>query len=495
VILSPELYAEVSTYELLSAANRGEAGLDHRFFHAILDRGEAAIPDLARFGLQPPKGERLVFDEDLLHIFRQLRTPQALPFYVEFARRHDFKFSVELEEAFADLGAASLEPLLALHREAAEPPDVNSALVALGVRDPRILEALLEELATDSAGGAVNLGRYGDAAAIPALEAALAKTDPEDEWLRDPIEDALEQIRSGEPPETPEPFDLWPLYPEQCEPDFEMLSVEELLEFLGSPVADYRVGAVKRLATGTLTAEACARIFELAQNDPDAHVRQPCWEALEGSVNQPAIRTAMLERLADPSAPLDERCGALVGLAGAAGDPAVRRRMLEFCARPETRARALEAMWHSQDRSFGEHFPRYLNDPDHKVRCQAILGVGYLEVSAAAERLRPFFTDPELREEALYAYALAAPAEVTPARMRGLFRRIREVTGDLSGADRDVIRMALNKRLEAHGHPRVFSAYEVEDEGSEPYVAPAKIGRNDPCPCGSGKKYKKCCGR
>ena len=26
-------------------------------------------------------------------------------------------------------------------------------------------------------------------------------------------------------------------------------------------------------------------------------------------------------------------------------------------------------------------------------------------------------------------------------------------------------------------------------------VAGKKIGRNDPCPCGSGKKYKKCCGR
>jgi len=25
--------------------------------------------------------------------------------------------------------------------------------------------------------------------------------------------------------------------------------------------------------------------------------------------------------------------------------------------------------------------------------------------------------------------------------------------------------------------------------------ATPKIGRNDPCPCGSGKKYKKCCGR
>jgi uncharacterized protein len=28
----------------------------------------------------------------------------------------------------------------------------------------------------------------------------------------------------------------------------------------------------------------------------------------------------------------------------------------------------------------------------------------------------------------------------------------------------------------------------------QPYVAPVKPGRNDPCPCGSGRKYKKCCG-
>jgi uncharacterized protein YecA (UPF0149 family) len=26
------------------------------------------------------------------------------------------------------------------------------------------------------------------------------------------------------------------------------------------------------------------------------------------------------------------------------------------------------------------------------------------------------------------------------------------------------------------------------------YKAEAKVGRNDSCPCGSGKKYKKCCG-
>lgn len=30
---------------------------------------------------------------------------------------------------------------------------------------------------------------------------------------------------------------------------------------------------------------------------------------------------------------------------------------------------------------------------------------------------------------------------------------------------------------------------------AEPYIAPPKIGRNDPCSCGSGKKFKKCCGK
>lgn len=31
--------------------------------------------------------------------------------------------------------------------------------------------------------------------------------------------------------------------------------------------------------------------------------------------------------------------------------------------------------------------------------------------------------------------------------------------------------------------------------GREPYVRESpKVGRNEPCPCGSGKKFKKCCG-
>ena len=33
-------------------------------------------------------------------------------------------------------------------------------------------------------------------------------------------------------------------------------------------------------------------------------------------------------------------------------------------------------------------------------------------------------------------------------------------------------------------------ASEEEESAGAP-----KVGRNDPCPCGSGKKYKKCCGK
>jgi len=37
---------------------------------------------------------------------------------------------------------------------------------------------------------------------------------------------------------------------------------------------------------------------------------------------------------------------------------------------------------------------------------------------------------------------------------------------------------------------------EVEEEAPQTYRrAEPKVGRNDPCPCGSGKKYKQCHGR
>ena len=54
------------------------------------------------------------------------------------------------------------------------------------------------------------------------------------------------------------------------------------------------------------------------------------------------------------------------------------------------------------------------------------------------------------------------------------------------------------QRMEALGEA-LWAVYDLFDiaRALGPRIAPAqrtKIGRNDPCPCGSGKKYKKCCG-
>lgn len=46
-------------------------------------------------------------------------------------------------------------------------------------------------------------------------------------------------------------------------------------------------------------------------------------------------------------------------------------------------------------------------------------------------------------------------------------------------------------------HSKVFSntlGIIEEDEGKNKINPSQKVGRNDPCPCGSGKKFKKCCG-
>ena len=46
------------------------------------------------------------------------------------------------------------------------------------------------------------------------------------------------------------------------------------------------------------------------------------------------------------------------------------------------------------------------------------------------------------------------------------------------------LRYLYRRRKGCHAAPR-----------SEPVVAAPRIGRNQPCPCGSGKKFKRCCGR
>jgi hypothetical protein len=213
----------------------------------------------------------------------------------------------------------------------------------------------------------------------------------------------------------------------------------------------------------------------------------------------------MLGVLRDESADSEERLGALVALAQGPDDPEVTNYIKLFYDRPETRARAVEAMWRSLDRSFAPVFPKHLDDPDLEIRRNAIWGVGYAGLASEVGRLRAFFDDEDLRADALFAYAMAMPGGASRSRVRSMFRKIDDLAGGLSQGESELVKVALDQRLAMSGQDPVF-AKERQDEEEEleswadsgneaPVAAGTKPGRNDPCPCGSGKKYKKCCGQ
>lgn len=63
--------------------------------------------------------------------------------------------------------------------------------------------------------------------------------------------------------------------------------------------------------------------------------------------------------------------------------------------------------------------------------------------------------------------------------------------------DREDVEISLGvRRKRTTPRPRFSSFLPLLDDGFEhpkTYVAPPKVGRNAPCSCGSGKKFKKCC--
>lgn len=72
---------------------------------------------------------------------------------------------------------------------------------------------------------------------------------------------------------------------------------------------------------------------------------------------------------------------------------------------------------------------------------------------------------------------------------------IRSLTAEAPDLIPDLV-LALNGWTKAAATP--FPAWAAANRPHAPAIPPAaraKTGRNDPCPCGSGRKYKHCCGR
>ncbi len=470
--------------------------MDHRFLHAIVDRPERAIPDLVRFAAEDHEADPFDLEEVLRDIFQYLATPQAIPFYMELIRRDPLNISDQLVETLVRLGTDAVDPLLALfeERRGQDPGDLPFVLASLGVRDARILEALIRRLDEDASDAALCLEMYGDPAARPALEAALASShdDRERAMLQSAIEVLSEPQRIA--PEPPAPFDIWDHYAEQDLPDLEPLSEEDRLAVLASESAELRAAAASSYGASQIPLQMRARILELAKADPDLTVRRACWEALEDLTEEPEVRRAMLAVLADAAASLEEKSGAVVALARHSDVAAVFQSIENLYQDPRSRAAALKAISRSMDRRFAAYPPLHLDDSDPEIQGQAIWATGYLNLSSEAPRLEKFFQAGKLRTPALFAYALCAPGDSSRGRMRAMFEKIEKLADGLDDDETDLVRLALDQRLMMHGRDPVFFTDEQDEEEAAPPVVSSQVGRNDPCPCGSGKKYKKCCG-
>lgn len=147
-------------------------------------------------------------------------------------------------------------------------------------------------------------------------------------------------------------------------------------------------------------------------------------------------------------------------------------------------------------------------------------------------KLQKFWADYFLIEKGIYEQLLENPDEVVEGTVKELAEKykinVMTMTGFLDGIDDSLKQPNPIEEMEEDTHvslafdkeklyknmvdakadwlynlpawDKIFTPERkkelyLEQKKSGTVVKAKKIGRNDPCPCGSGKKYKHCCGR
>lgn len=148
-------------------------------------------------------------------------------------------------------------------------------------------------------------------------------------------------------------------------------------------------------------------------------------------------------------------------------------------------------------------------------------------------KLQKFWNDYFLLEKGIYEQLLASPTEKVEGTVKELAEKygisIMEMTGFLDGINESLVEANPIETMDEDTHVNLIYDKEklyknmVDAKADWLYDLPQwnaifdeetkktlyleqkksgtvrregkKVGRNDPCPCGSGKKYKQCCGR
>lgn len=468
MILDPDKLSDVPPAEVLTAASKGQLGLDHRFLHALLDRPDEALPAVLEFSRRNLGDDTVDLSPDFILLFRHWKRLEGIEFILKYINEDPADVPDEAIEALVAIGAPALEPLLKLYGELEEEDsgEIAFILANLGVKDPRILQLLLDRMDFDLSDTVLLLGSYGDPAARETLNTQLSKLDEGDVQLKKEIEEAIEDLehaseakqgggfRSHEP-------DIWALYPEKADLPLELLTRDDRLSILESVASsEVRAAAAGSFFNLDLSDEEKAALLKAATHDPDPVVKARCWEALMNSTDDSQVLAAMLKALRSPESSVEERGGLVVGLAPETDRNEVREAITKLYSETGGRAKALEAMWRSLHPSFRDNFAQHLGDPDVEVRRSAVWGVGYYGLKSELDRLRKLFDDEELRSDAIFAYALALPGETSRGRVKGLFERVKKDARGLSEVEETLAKAALDERLMLAGKEPFFSAEE-----------------------------------
>jgi hypothetical protein len=457
LFLDPQKLLEAKPAEVLAAAARGHLGLDHRFLHALLDRRAEAMPDVLAFAGRDRSNDVVDLVPELTAIFRYWKAPEAIPFYISLIKEDPENVPDDVTIALVDSGAAALEPLLALYAELEETEsgEVAFILASLGIRDERILKLLLDRIEFDLADTLLLLGIYGDPAARSAIENAVLLVSDDAELMKEAA-NTLQLLGESKEDVVQEPFDIWELYPPEDPPPFDLLDEDERKELLAHPVASVRAAAAHSFFNIEPDADQRRQLLKMAQEDESVEVRARCWEALLNATEEPGVVDAMLRALRNPQLAIEERGGLLVGMAPEVDRAEVRQAIVDLYAIPEGRAKALEAMWRSVNPAFRDYFAKHLTDSDLEIRRGAIWGVGYYAIRSELDKLRQLFNDEYLRSDAIFAYALAIPSDLSRPRVKSLLARIEKDAHGLSEMEEELVKAALDERLMLAGKEPVF---------------------------------------
>lgn len=464
--ISPSQYGATPVATLIEQVGLGRIGLDQRLIEALLSRPEESAEALVAYGLNVPEDARLQIDGDILNLLAVLPGNDGLKYVVSLLRDGFTEIPESMMTVARRSGGAAVEALVTLYRELEEEAsgEVAFLLAGLGLRDERILALILERLEFDMEDGAMLLGLYGDPAGIPALEKISIEVGKNRE-----IDFAIEQLRTRNPEEAEPEADFLSDYPAEQGPEFEVLDDDEIVEFATSHEDErVRLDALDVLEDLELPDSAVQPLLTLAQGDDTVAVRAGAFRAL-ARVNQVEEVRALAASAVDNAAlPMAVRAASLITLLPDSIEPVRLRELVEvFLANPESKADAVHAMWRSREASYTTRFGSLLEDTDLAVQRQAVRGAGVCGDVTAIGKLRDLMLDEDLRKDAIFAYAMAVPSDISSSRVKSLYTRIEKEAGGLNRDEATSVGIALDMRLEAAGKDPVFFTSEDEDGDEE----------------------------